>query len=521
VLAAVALLVGCPDLGDDPGDSGDSTGDAMPEPPPAPVFLEPASDQLDVPVARTQDIVLDVSGILPGTTRLLVDGISRGTLPASDPFATLTADALTLRPRGAMVEGRHSMQLVNDGAEDPLLSRSIEVRLVAEPPAELVFDPGEPALDAFAVGVSGIGPTAVLLVLHQLAPSAPWVHVVPADGPRWDYAQAKTIAILGYRRAAFEGGLAIAAELERDADFVPTRLRVAWRVGDPGTAIALVDVPWDQADVSVGHTIAFDLQADALGPYEYAAYGRPALIGDRLVAEVYAATDVESPRPGDHALVSAALHGVPAEVGTIERVGFGPRVDFDRLGRAIDPALLAVGRRHALAVRVDGVRPVVLVPDPDHGRLELRPGTDDDFGLALLDATGPVDTLVGAFGSRTIVAFDHTAVRPLSLLRVTDWGMGVATVLDPPSPLPDSPAGEPALGLIDGQPIVAIPYGEADDLHLVRPIDGQLVVDRIAASCTQVAFGLDPTAAAGTPVSLACVSGATVLDATLAAETDG
>jgi hypothetical protein len=516
VLAFAALCTACPDEGEET-DGGEETGDPMPDPPPAPAFVEPASDRLDIPIDRNEDVALSVAGIVPGTTRILIDSVSRGTLPASDPFATLTSDTLVLRLRGAMVEGGHTMQLVNDGADDPLLSRSIDVHLVASPPADLVLETYDQAIGGRALAVHGVGgDQPLLLILDQLAPAAPVLHIVPAEGARWAYDLARTIPVFGYRRGPGEPGLAIAAQRCPGPDGGSGRLRVAWRVGYPGRAVALAEAGWDTASLSTPSIVAMDLDPQVLGPYEYAELGRPMLVGDTLVVEAYAATDVESPRPGDRALLSASLRGVPIEIGAPQRVSVGPRVDLDRLGPVVEPTLSEVGAAPAVAARLDGVRAVVLVADPGHGRLELRPGVDDDVDLTFASVSGPLATFVGGFGSRQVLAFDALASPPVAWVQFDDWGNSGAVVrrVDR-SDLPSDPVGEPAVGLLDGTPIVVIPYGETEPTFVLRPTDGKPRVDRFEVSCSQVALAADPRAAPGTSVSLACVQGEMVLDARL------
>ena len=515
---ALGLVCACGN-GDDGGAADETTSDAPPPPPPAPGFVEPASDFLDVPVDRAQDVVLGVVGALPGTTRALIDSRSRGTLPATDPFATLTATELTLRLRGAMVEGSHTMQLVNDGAEDPLLSKEITVNLQPVPAPALTVELADTMLEGRALATSGRADDPLLLILDQLAVSAPVLHVVPAEDGRWADDLARTIPMFGYVRGPAETGFAATAVRTFDDDGNVERLRVAWRIGYPGTAIALVDTAWGLADLSTTPVVAIDRDDEALGPFEYAELRRPVLLPKSLVVEALIATDVESPRPGDHALLQASLAGIPATVGPFSRVSVGPRTDLDHVGAVVDPALVEVGGAGSIAARMGGVFPVVLVADPGHGRLELAEGIFDDIDLAFASITGATTTFVGAFGSRTIVAFDEDAEPPLAIARVDDWGLGGAHLATTTTEvLPPVPTGAPSFGILAGVPTLVLPYGAEADTYVVRPYDGTLVVEALGIPCQQVAL-VPGASVPDTPLGLACVQGQNVRAGTLTAET--
>lgn len=520
-IAGLGLVcaLACGTGSDDDGGADDTTSADPPPPPPAPAFLEPASDELNVPIDRAEDIVLGVTGSLPGTTRALIDSRSRGTLPASDPFATLTSTELTLRTRGAMLEGTHTMQLVNDGADDPLVSRQITVNLRAVEPTALTVGLGEPMLEGRAMTTAGRSADPLLLVFDPLVVSAPVLHVVPAEDGRWAYERARTIPMFGYQRSPGETGLAATALRTFDASGEVDRLRVAWRIGYPGTAIALVDSAWGLADLSTTPVVAIDRDAQILGPFEYAEFRRPVLLPRSLVVEALVATDVEDPRPGDHALLQTSLAGIPAEVGPFSRVSVGPRTDLDHVGAVVNPALDEVGGAGAIAARMGGVHPVVLVADPGHGRLELAEGMLDDLDLAFGSITGATTTFLGAFGSRTTVAFDEAATSPLALARYDDWGVaGAHLARSAMDALPPVPTGEPTFGVLAGIATLVVPYGGETQVYAVRPFDGDLVVEPLGIACQQVALVSGATTPGGS-LDLACVQGQNVLAASLTAET--
>jgi hypothetical protein len=503
-LAAWLLAAACTSAATDDGGGEGSTGDA--EPPPTPALVEPSGDRLPVPIDRTTDIVLGVTGVLPGVTRLLVDDRDRGPLPPGHPLGALDAETLVLRPRGAAIPAVHTIQLLNGGSgDDPLTSKVLHLDFAAVDPLALSATLGEASLPARRLAVHGVGDASVLVVLDDTDPLAPLCHLVPRDDDGWTLADARVLAIPGYRFGPDERGLAIAARRWRDGD-ATDRLRLAWRVGDPGTAIDLVDVEWARADVSTPAGQALSLDPAVLGPFEHAELDRPALAGDTLVAEVFAATDVEAPRPGDHALLTARLVGRPAVPTGIARMAVTPRQDVDRIGPAFEPA------RHGatlLSARLDGRRPVVLETDPDHGRLAARPSVIPDGDLTFAAAVGPLAATIGPFGGRTVVALGGGEDGRTLFVRLDDWGdngFAVPPIGGDPLPPATEATGDPAVAVIAGVMVALVPYGPDVDVHAIVGDAAEPTATRLAdLRCDAVA--LAPDAADATALPLACASG--------------
>lgn len=496
--------------GDD--ESGATEGSTGGETAPAPDFVEPASGRIDIPVTRTEDVVLGVTGVIAGVSRLEVDGINRGALGAGGHLGTLDAEALTLRLRGAMVPGVHDLQLVDIGGEDPLVSRVIEAHLQPVPPPRLVADlDDEVSMPGRLVASFGAAEHAVLVALDDTAPAAPLLRIVPLGAEGWDFGDAREITIWGYRRGPSEPGLAVAVERTGPAaDPDDDRLRVAWRVGFPGQEIDLVDVRWGEADAQTPGAPAFVLDPAVLGPFEYAELRRPVLAGDTLVAEAYAPTDVEAPRPGDHALLTAHLQGRPAIATAPARLQLGDRQDIDAIGPALDVAGAEIDGPALLSARLDGRRPIVLRVEAATGRLYVRENPGDDGSRALSTVVGPLSAVLGAFGSRRVAGWAEGRVR---LLEVDDWGQtnGTEVVLGPETIAdPSGATGELAVGSLGGAPVWLLPYGpDAPVQAIVTGGEAPAVQTLEALRCGQIAIAFDPRDTAA-QLNLACASGGEV-----------
>jgi hypothetical protein len=477
-----------------------------------PDFSEPASGRLDVPLSRVEDVALAVLGIVPGNTRLNIDGRTRGSLDASDPVGSLSADTLTLRLRGAMVAGVHTMVLANSGGEEPLDSRTIEVHLapVASPPVLVAEMVGEPVLGT-GVLAAGAADRSVLAILDDTIAEAPVLVVAPRAWAGWDLEAARRVSIPGYRRGPEETGLAIAVQRTAAGDDPEDdRLRVAWRVGMPGTAIDLLEEAWTSADETTIGVRAFDLDPAVLGAYEHAELDRPALVGDTLVAEALAATDIEAPRPGDRTLLHARLSGAPVAIGGAARIVLGDRLDLDAIGPVLDPASVEVGGAPLLGARLDGRTPIVLEADPVHGRLSARPTITDGTSRALAGVEGPLASVVGAFGSRSVAGLFAGDPGRVRLVEIDDWGPGGTREhsLGPDAlPDPQTATGDLAVGLVAGTAVWLVPYGADVPVHAVIGGGEEPVVQRIdALHCATIAVGFDPRDP-GAPLHLACATG--------------
>lgn len=522
-----ALVCGCSGVSGPERDTEDgTTGDA--EPPPEPVFTEPASGRIDVPASRVEDVAIGVAGIVPGNTLLFVDGLVRGESMEGDPLGTLDGDALTIRLRGAMVPSVHLLQLSNSGGDEPLLSSVLEAHVLpVDAPPTLVVEASGATRPGRAVVASGAGATSLLAVLDDTAPQAPVLAIAPLGDDGWDLDSARTIAIPGYRREPGERGLAVAVARVGPIGEPAERLRVAWRVDDPGTAIHFVDTSWADPPDAPAAWVAFDLDPDVLGPYEHAELGRPAIAGDTIVAEAIAATDVESPRPGDRMLVQARLSGVPAVVTDASRVTIGDRQDLDAIGPVLDARNVEIGGPPLLGARLDRRVPIVFEVDPVHGRLALRPSRDDGRSRALSGVVGPLSMVVGALGSRRVVGHVPGDPGRMRLVEIDDYSGGDVrehSLAADALPDPDDATGDAAVVAIAGFAVWLVPYGSDAPVHaIVTGTETPTVQPLDDLHCDQIAAAFDPREpGGGREVALACASGGgEITTARLSANTDG
>lgn len=522
VLLVAAMFTGCG--GGDGGvttvnaDTGGSSGTGGP---PLPGFAEPASGRVQLTVYRDADLRLSLLNVVPGATDLVIDGHTLGPLGDGAAAGQLDANALTLRVRGGLVLGEHRMMLRTADLEgrDESEEVIVDIRPNAErhPTATLDLDTGLPGRQLLTTGA---GDDELLLVLDPSV-DPPTLHLLPrrpsgtAPGesePSWDPEGVRTVALPGLVLDSSERPMPVSALRYDHTDDDPGRLRVAWRVGSPGNAVAIIDATWDQATPKAPPRLTID-QAPFVGehPAQWAQLGRPWLVGDRLVTELYAPLDVESPRPGDHRLMHTRLHEQADGFDPPQRITVGPdQVDLDHLGPALDRIAVAAGQPPPLSIRADRLQPLVLQLD-DAGAFrphftEVTP-SDDDIGFATL----PVATVLGAFGSRTAVSL---STRPSSRLRVSllgDFSGSVRVATFGVTDLPDFPniTGETAPAIVDGLTTFAVPYGDARPVHLVYPLGSgaQFVVPDDTMRCQGVAAAYTAT---GPTTPLACTRDGTV-----------
>lgn len=514
---AVALLLaiacggddGKADAGLDDGASG-TTGEAAL---PVPAFAEPASGQLSLPATRAEDLELTVQGVMPGRTELVIDERSLGPLGEDAIAGRLDEDTLVLRVRGSMVEGLHRVRLRNADASGMLDSEMVEVRITAE----LDLEPTAGALTPSGLAgtklvAMGEGDDAILVVLEPAAETptddaAPRLHLVPRGASGWDVAAARTITAAGLSLAPDERVLPAAA-LRRDrSDDDPGRVRVAFRVGTPGSRIDLLDVAWEVATPEITPQASLTVEAAVAGrPAEWAELGRPWLVADLLVAELWAPVDVESSRPGDRTLVSSRVRADVPTLDPPQRVSVtADLVDLDRLGPALDHAAAEVGAPAIFTIRADQRQPLVLEPDPTGG-LRMRPtvleGGERTFAFVDL----PLASVVGAFGSRTVAGLTTTSsgrMRVALLDDLGEQGLRDTSLGDEELPAFDQVTGEIALGSIAGIPVFLVPYGPELPVHAVRSTGLRVEVTALPElQCDAVA--LAPSPDAGGELPLAC-----------------
>jgi hypothetical protein len=342
----------------------------------------------------------------------------------------------------------------------------------------------------------GEGDDAVLVVLEPADPE-PRLVLVPRGESGWDVAGARTVAAAGLRLGPEERVLPAAALRRERADGDPGRVRVAFRVGAPGERIDVLDVAWDEAAPELVPQASLDV-GTALGDRaaEWAELGRPWLVADLLLAELWAPVDVESPRPGDRALVWSRVQDATPGLEAPQRVSVhADLVDLDRLGPALDRAASEVGAPAILTIRADQHQPLVLEHDPTGGlrlRQTVQDGTDRTFAFVDL----PLASVIGAFGSRTVAGLTATASGRLRVALVDDIGaegLRDTSLSDEDLPAFDQVTGELAPGSVAGLTVFLVPYGPELPVQAVHTAGGPVRVTPLPElACDAVALAPAP-----------------------------
>lgn len=481
-----------------------------------PAFLEPASGVLPVPSTRAQDIRLQVADIDVGATALLVDGQAFGQLGRGHPFGELGEDELVIHLRGALRPGPHRLELVTQTEASVLRSGEITIEINPADAPLLVASEGTAQLDARVVAGFG-GP--VLAALDDRDPADPRLTVVRLQPEGWDWADARTVSIEDYVGDARDNVLALSADVTHAFDGSPDRLRVAWRQGNPGRTIALIDAAYDGADLDSFSSTAMTLSTELTGAVEYAEFYAPLLAGDVVLAPMLAATDTEVPRPGDLAVARARLSGVPATAQNPQRLSFGAAQDIDQLGIAIDLAHAEFIGSATVSARIQGRRSVVLEIGSDDGIATVRPSRTDDTIRTFANTTSALTSVAGAFGSRTVIAVAPGAGGRVGLLRADDLSGAepeAFSLSEAELPPLEGLSGPVTITTLGGAAVALLPFGSAAPVQaIVLTGDAPEVTPLEGLQCTSIAA---PAASLGGPdeaVPLACARDGQVFDATL------
>lgn len=508
-LLVLAGLAACGDPSDEP--PADDDGGAPPsEPVPAPAFLNPAVGSFLIEATQLEPERMLVQHVEPGATQVLIDGLALARLGPDSPFGELSADSLTLRLRGALAAGEHSLQLMTPGKPGPRYSVRLTMQVAApDPETRPTFSAAlEPTVHATGTALlaSGVGPGGLLGVLGSGA-SAPELRLFRADDDGWSTAEPLVVALEGHVLKAMSPGPAVAAIAVAEADGgPPRRLRVAHTVALPARAVVTRDILLEPEPTVLAPITALDLDAALAGaPAEWAAFGRPALLGPSLLVELNAPADAEQPHPGDHRLIASFWRGDQLRWGPPQRVGTATPTDLDSLGPA--PVLWDIPNATgaALSLRLGGAFPGVLtVSDTGAISITTPPQT------AALDVRGEIAlaTILSDFGSRTVAAVDPQGRFSLSLLD-TSRGNAPRRISPKSAELAGLPVTGPlAAGVGRGFPFFLVPHGDAapvtvvvsnGERSFVQTLD-ELHCDALALAVTLA--GNDPERAA---IPLACL----------------
>lgn len=508
----LAGLLACHPAPADEDTGTDETGGSTGDPIPSPDFLNPAVGSFRIDANQTAPELLVVQDIVPGLTQVLLDGDSLGTLPADSPIGHLDVATLSLTLHGALAIGSHTLQLLTLTPEAPLYSVELEMKVESPDPKtrptfSTTLEP-EPIATGQVLFAAGVGAGGLLGVLGPGDPD-PELRLFTADAERgWNPAPI-VMPLERHVLSDMSFAPAVTAAALPDATGEtgpPKRLRVAYTVGLPANKIATRDVQIDPDPIVLNPVEAFDLDT-ALGPtkVEWAAFGRPFVAGNSLIAELHAAPDAEQPHPGDHRLYTSFWRGNDLGWTPPQQIGTAALSDLDSLGPAPVLVDIASGRSTTLAARLGGAFPALLeLSDDGAVSLTVPPLT------VPLDVSGPIalTTIVANFGSRTVAAVDTAGRVSLSMLD-TSHGNGPRRASPKFTTLPDTPATGPlAPGVARGFPIFLVPYGAAAPVQLVASDGEHSFVQPLAdLQCDAVAVAV--TLAANDPktpaLPLACL----------------
>ncbi|MCB9707000.1 MAG: hypothetical protein H6711_34485 [Myxococcales bacterium] len=493
VLVAAALL-GCAGGGEGPTTSGADTGSSGGgSDDPIPLILEPADDTVSIAADRRTPLKLRLAQVTPGVTQVLLDDRVLGSLSPGTSVGALSSDSLTISLRGAMLAGAHTLELLNPGGEsdDPLKSRRLTLSVGSGSRPDYVATLGALTLDgALSLTLDGHGEDALLGVL--LADDV--LALFRRTGGGWS--SPRSAAVPGHAAAPGAAEPALSAALvDVEGEL---RLRLAWRQGADGGSIAAVEVPWAGDEVGSPGPLA-EVPAPFVGAFEWVAYGRPRFLGaESLVVEARALVDAEVAHPGDRRLLHVRwpAGGDPAAPATIDAAA---HTDLDGVGRALD---LLDPTRPLLAIREGGISPAWL--EVVAGAPQVRRSADGSLGSPPDGEVG-LTALASSLGSQIFFAVGGDGSVTATGIDALHEGDATAIPLGAPPPAL-APSAGPSLGILVGIPFAAIPYGDAERVHLavvdgtslrLRPVEG-LHCDMIAVAAE------DPDASAA---PIACLLG--------------
>lgn len=490
VAASIAIGCGGPGASGDDAEGGEST--AGPIDLPTPDFLEPASGELTIPTTRALDIRFDINAD-PGVTRLVVDGDSVGTLTVPSRVGVIGDGVLQLFIRGAMVAGVHSLALRTPDSVETESSEAVTlfIESVSEPQlrweAGTTLDHG----DALVLG-PGAGEAAALGLVIDDGDVA-HVRVWAPLGAGWDTAHSRTVGLPGYVPGGTAAGIAIARRLDGGAQ----RLRVAWRVGSPGTAIDRVEVDW-AGDDDGAPVRAFVPDPTWLGAREWTTIDAPLLAGELVLARITALVDAEGAHPGDHTL--ARLPWSAADTVLPQLVALGP-VDVEGVAPVFDtlPApMIPIG------LRLEQTRPAILEIDPVSSAVNLQTSDamTDDPRWAEVD--GPLVTVLGAFRSRFVAGLRRGGTAVL-VAAIDDGGGDGGWVRWIELPDDAVASGPIAAAVIDGSVALLVPRGAADTIAITISSETPTVAALGGAACDALVAGPPGVDDAADRVVVACL----------------
>jgi len=350
-----------------------------------PRFVDPASGRLAISLDDHEDTYLEVAEIQTGRTRLLQNGASLGVAPFIGTDIELSTEAATLRVRGAMVAGTHTLTLEQaDGSS--ATSNPIELVLEARGSHRADATMGDRFDRADRLILGGRGARAVLGTIAFEGPAE--VHVFAWGEGQWT--SSPSIVALPGLNPQSEITLEPWTALEEGED--GRTVAILWTVGAPTNEL------WGVVHaIGVPPTPRRLLEASSLGPNPgaHAAFGNIILVGNTLLVE-----HIDPGPSGPVCSVSTAkLEGPALELGPLRRVTLEGGSNVEVLARPVDVAGFGdTPPHHRVLARVGAARPVLF--DVFDGLIGVETLPDDAVGLDD-DFRSPA-AILGTFRSRTI-----------------------------------------------------------------------------------------------------------------------
>ncbi|MEE9385794.1 MAG: hypothetical protein V3V08_20485 [Nannocystaceae bacterium] len=476
---------------------------------------------------RLEPLHFGVADTVGGVTQLLIDTHSVGPLQAGSTLGVLDETGLTLAQSGAMRTSAHTLRLYTPGTVAPLYSKGLTITVVQARPPRLV---AELDIEAFAAGTSmsrqGPPDRPLLLVVDDRDLDAPHVTLLRADGLGWQRDSPQVVSVPGYRAASTQHVPAIAATLLFDPDDPndpndpddpgPYGIRVAWRVGLPGTHVDFLNVQLLHVPSIVGQaTAVFTLDAVQTQAAEWATLGRLLFVGNILLTEYRIHANAEHPFPGDRKLAMSrwrAGHDAPDPPEQVATVG---AMDLDALDTAIDARAVELGVPAPLSVRVGGrtglatldiwTRTVTVA-----ALHEERPS----FAREAINIT----TIVGALLSRTTASLEPDGQIQALFVDVGGRNAPQLRVLDPQLRPEAAPTGPIVATVLLGTPFFLVPYGDAAPVLAVTSTGAELESQTLLGlHCDEIAPRQLPMGDDRNTVGLACLRDGLVYSGSLTA----
>ncbi len=485
------LGLGLPACAGGPGANDDAAGSSTGEPPrPTPAFIDPAGDELRIPVTRFRDLEVDVSQVRPGITAVVVDGVSIGTLPLGSRVGDLDERRLRLRLTGALRAGQHTLELVTPAGVDARASDPLTVVITPEPSAGWTWDlDAEVLAEGEGLIATGQGERGALVLVDDghVDGSPTTITIWPAQGTGWERGRHRQLPLPGHRPAL--GERVAALDVARVGTGDDERLRVAWRVDVPGRRAVVVDVAWQGQLPRGDHTIV-DIASQWASGVEYAEVVRPVVLGDVVLVEVIAAVDVEQARPGDRRILAARLDPAgelvatqPFQLGVVDSGSLAPVLD----------TLAPADAGGAIASFILGEQRLGLVEvDPAKSTMSLAGASGIPTDERVAHTVDGFATVIGALGSRTAAAATDD-LQAVLLAGIDDLS---ATVEIQALELPEGdPIAAPlSAGVIAGIPVFLAPRGASDVVLVAVRSSEPEVVALEGLACDQIVV---PRTAAG------------------------